>query len=202
MELHVISAPNQTINDLKKQWTRLYPWVETFHLRYKEKTKEEVWQMARLLLQETPVPAKSLVINGYADLAETLGAGGLHLPEKTPVSREIMERLKGKMRVGRSVHSVESALKAEREGMDYILVGHIFPSASKPGLSPLGTARLQEFVQACSIPVIAIGGIGPQNIDQIKPTGSGGVAVISSVTNHPYPEQVAKVMKRRWNLAT
>lgn len=202
MELHVISAPYQTINDLKKQWTRLYPWVETFHLRYKEKTTEEVWQMARLLLKETPIPAKSLVINGYADFAETLGVGGLHLPEKTPVSREIMVRLKGKMRVGRSVHSVESALKAEREGMDYVLVGHIFPSASKPGLSPLGTARLQEFVQACSIPVIAIGGIGPQNIDQIKPTGCQGVAVISSVTNHPYPEQVAKEMKRRWNFAT
>lgn len=158
--------------------------------------------MARLLLEETPIPAKSLVINGYADLAETLGVGGLHLPEKMPISRETLARLKGKMRVGRSVHSVEAAMKAEQEGMDYILVGHVFPSASKPGKSPLGTDRLREFAEVCSIPVIAIGGIGPQNADRIKLTGSRGVAVISAVSNHPYPEQVAEEMKRRWNLAT
>lgn len=158
--------------------------------------------MACSLLKETPIPAKSLVINGHADLAETLEAGGLHLPEKWPISREILARLKGKMRVGRSVHSVESAIEAEREGMDYVLVGHIFPSASKPGLSPLGVERLREFVKACSIPVIAIGGIGTQNVDKIKPTGSRGVAVISAVTNHSHPEQVAEEMKRRWNFAS
>ncbi len=202
MELHVISAPYQTINDLEKQWTRLYPWVEAFHLRYKEKTKEEVWQLARHLLRDTPIPAKSLVINSHADLAETLGAGGLHLPEKYPVSGKRLARLKKKMRVGRSVHSLESAIKAEREGMDYILVGHIFPSASKPGLTPLGADCLQEFVKVCSVPVIAIGGIEPQNLDRIKATGIQGVAVISAVTNHTHPEQVAIEMKRRWNFAT
>lgn len=198
MELHVISSPHQTLSDLKKQWTRLAPYVDAFHLRYKEKSEEEIWKMARQLLQETPVQAQSLIINRYVDVAVDLGAGGVHLPEKQVISREILQKLQQKMRVGRSVHSVKRAVEAEQEGMDYLIAGHIFPSASKPGLPPFGVDSLQQLVQACSLPVIAIGGIGPDNVKQIQQTGARGVAVISSVAHHPSPEEAAKEMKRRW----
>lgn len=198
MELHVISSPHQTLDNLIKQWTRLAPCADAFHLRYKEKSAEEIWNMARQLLQKTPIQTQSLIINRYVEVAEDLGAGGVHLPEKQMISQEILQRLQQKMRVGRSVHSVKRAIEAKKEGMDYLMVGHIFPSASKPGLPPFGLNRLRQLVQACSLPVIAIGGIGPENVNQIQPTGARGVAVISSLRDHPFPEEAAKLMKRRW----
>ncbi|WP_052186668.1 thiamine phosphate synthase [Thermoactinomyces sp. Gus2-1] len=81
MELHVISSPCQTLSGLIEQWTRLAPYADAFHLRYKEKSEGEILEMARLLLQETPIEAKSLIINRHAAVAEELGAGGLHLTE-------------------------------------------------------------------------------------------------------------------------
>jgi thiazole tautomerase (transcriptional regulator TenI) len=198
VKLHVISSPCQTLGDLIKQWTRLVPYADAFHLRYKEKSEGEILEMARLLLQETPIQAKSLIINRHAAVAEELGAGGLHLTEQQEISREMLQRMQQKMRVGRSVHSVRRAVEAKREGMDYLIAGHIFPSASKPGLPPFGVESLRRLVQACSLPVIAIGGIGPENVNQIRQTGAKGVAVISAVAHHPSPEEVAKEMKRRW----
>ena len=198
MELHVISSPCQTLSGLIEQWTRLAPYADAFHLRYKEKSEGEILEMARLLLQETPIEAKSLIINRHAAVAEELGAGGLHLTEHQVISREMLQRLQRKMRVGRSVHSVRRAVEANQEGMGYLMAGHIFPSASKPGLPPFGVESLRRLVQACSLPVIAIGGIGPDNVNQIRQTCAEVVAVISSVAHHPSPEEAAKEMKRRW----
>lgn len=202
MELHVISDRTQSPADLVRIWPSLCPWVDAFHLRLKDRSADSVRAIANHLLQQTDLPPSSIVINTHIDVALQLNCGGVHLSEKEEISPRTLCRLQRVMRVGRSVHSLEGAKRAETEGLDYIFVGHIFTSNSKPGLPPLGTEHLEEIVSRVNIPVIAVGGIGMDNLSRIRKAGCAGVAVITAVSQAPAPEKVAEEMKRRWNFAS
>src|SRR5699024_7880252 len=80
-----------------------------------------------------------------------------------------------------SVHSTSEALEKEEAGADFLIYGHVFSTASKPNVSPRGISALQTTVQSVSIPVIAIGGIKPTNIKQVKKSGAQGIAVLSGI---------------------
>ncbi|MFC7440588.1 thiamine phosphate synthase [Laceyella putida] len=193
LELHVLSSPKQTIQELARLWSRIAPEVDCFHLRYKHLSADELYRAAKVLLA-AGIPARSLIVNSSLAVAEALGLQGVHLPEQ----RAFPHAKPSGIRVGRSVHSLAAAQRAEQEGVDYLMVGHIFPSASKPGLPPLGVDRLREWTRRIQIPVIAIGGIGVHNVDRIKRAGCQGIAVISAVADHEQPEHVVKELKRRW----
>ncbi|KPC74953.1 hypothetical protein ADL26_10050 [Thermoactinomyces vulgaris] len=195
MELHVISSPKQTVQELARCWLRLVPEVDWFHLRYKQLSDDELMQRAKALLS-AGIPAKSLIVNSSVAVAEALGLGGIHLPERMP-----FPAMSPVMRVGKSVHSLAAAERAAAEGADYLMVGHIFPSASKPGLPPLGSDRLRVWVEQVQIPMIAVGGIDAGNVAEIKRAGCHGIAVISAVANHEQPERVARELRRRWENA-
>ncbi|WP_246026956.1 thiamine phosphate synthase [Laceyella sacchari] len=195
LELHVISSPKQTVQELARCWLRLVPEVDWFHLRYKQLSDDELMQRAKALLS-VGIPAKSLIVNSSVSVAEALGLGGIHLPERMP-----FPAMSPAMRVGRSVHSLAAAERAAAEGADYLMVGHIFPSASKPGLPPLGSDRLLVWVKQVKIPMIAVGGIDAGNVAEIKRAGCHGIAVISAVANHEQPERVARELRRRWENA-
>lgn len=194
LELHVLSNPKQSVQELAKLWIRIVPEVDCFHLRYKHLPVGELYQAARHLLS-VGIPAEALIVNSSVQIAETLGLRGVHLPERLAFPHP---RPRG-IRVGRSVHSLKGAERAVEEGADYLMLGHIFPSASKPGLPPLGMARLQDWTRRLELPVIAIGGINVHNVNLIKRAGCHGIAVISAVSDHERPEQVLQEMKRRWN---
>lgn len=195
MELHVISHEQQTVDELLRLWSSLVPWVDAFHLRLKNKSMNEILHIAKTILAHEAVPPSSLFINSYCSIAHTLGCGGVHLPEQQTDWKEWRERLPAQVRFGRSVHSLVSARKAEQEGMDYLMAGHIFSSASKPGLTPRGLYWLQEIVEAVNIPVIAVGGIGVEQVSSVMQTGCAGVAVISAIQQHHSPAAVARDMK-------
>jgi thiamine-phosphate pyrophosphorylase len=79
------------------------------------------------------------------------------------------------------VHSVEEAEAAARAGADYVTFGHVFQTESKPGLPPQGVVALRRVVAAAPVPVLAIGGITPDNAAPLLETGCAGVAVIRAV---------------------
>ncbi|WP_284724160.1 thiamine phosphate synthase [Laceyella tengchongensis] len=196
LELHVISSSKQTVQELARCWLRLVPEVDWFHLRYKQLSDDELMQRAKALLS-AGIPAKSLIVNSSVTVAEALGLGGIHLPERMPFPPAMSPAI----RVGKSVHSLAAAERAADEGADYLMVGHIFPSASKPGLPPLGSGQLRVWVEQVKIPMIAVGGIGTGNVAEIKRAGCHGIAVISAVVDHEQPERVARELRRRWENA-
>jgi thiamine-phosphate pyrophosphorylase len=89
--------------------------------------------------------------------------------------------------IGRSVHSVEEAVKAQDEGADYVQVGAIFPTRSHPGLSPAGPALLKSVAARVTIPILAVGGITAENVGQVMQAGARGGAVISAILDSPSP---------------
>ncbi|PTX64921.1 thiazole tautomerase (transcriptional regulator TenI) [Melghirimyces profundicolus] len=194
-ELHYVSAPHQTLDQLLWLCRRIGPWVDRIHLRKKEGSAEALFRWAKALLEEGRVKRGQLVINGSPEVARTLGCAGIHLPEREKPEAGIADR--GRLQVGCSVHSVESAVKKEREGADWLFFGHVFPSGSKPGLPPKGTARLREAAGAVRIPVLAIGGITGERVPLLSGTGCAGVAVISALSNARDPGAAARRLKEK-----
>ncbi len=126
-----------------------------------------------------------VVVNGPTSVALEAGASGVHLPESARLN---LSPLQGSLLVGRSVHSLESARKAAAEGVDYIILGTVFPSASHPGGVTVGTELVTEVTSAVDIPVIGIGGITAHNAADVVAAGAAGVAVIGAIigADNPY----------------
>ncbi|ANF97213.1 thiamine phosphate synthase [Paenibacillus bovis] len=88
---------------------------------------------------------------------------------------------KESFRLGRSVHTAAQAIQAEREGIDYVFYGHIYETASKPGVPARGVEQLRQICAVVDIPVIAIGGIQPHHAEELISTGAAGIAVMSGI---------------------
>jgi thiamine-phosphate pyrophosphorylase len=124
-----------------------------------------------------------LIINDHLDLALALDADGLHMgAEDGPLALARARLGAGKILGVSCYRSVETALDAEKSGVDYVAFGGFFPSTVKPGMTtrtPL--TLLQEAKQRLSVPVIAIGGITVDNAPQLITAGANGVAVITAL---------------------
>lgn len=126
--------------------------------------------------QKERSPAGLICINGRPALART-EAIGLHLP-----AAGVCCGREGIMLLGRSAHDSDEVRQAKVDGVDYLIVGTVFPTASKPGRAALGMDGLAELTAlAAPLPVFAIGGITPARVPLVQAAGAYGVAVCSAI---------------------
>jgi thiamine-phosphate pyrophosphorylase len=138
-----------------------------------------------------------LSVNDRVDVALAARADGVHLAAQSLPVQLAVELTKHKaVVVGRSVHSLEEAIQAARDGADYITFGHVFPTNTHPGLPPRGLAQLRQIVEAVEVPVLAIGGITTENLNDVLSTGCTGVAVISAILSTADPGDAAARLRR------
>jgi thiamine-phosphate pyrophosphorylase len=126
--------------------------------------------------QATPGRAL-LLVNGPLDAAVVAEADGVHLPE----SAGLVRRPREGFLVGRSVHSLEAARRAEAEGADYLVAGPVYETRSHPGREPAGLSLIEGITRRVRVPVLAIGGVNAGRVDEVVRAGASGVAVISAV---------------------
>ncbi len=176
--------------------------VGAVQLREKDLPPAELLPLARAVragLGDTP-----LLINGgsAADLAgclalaRTVGAAGVHLPGTVGAISAARATLGPGALIGRSVHSVAEARRAAAEGANYLILGTIFATASKPGREPAGLALVAEVVAATALPVIAIGGITEENVAATLRAGAWGVAVMSTILTAADPALAVARLRR------
>ena len=175
--------------------------ADVIQVREKKAPASETYRLVRQLQDRLSAQKLSagVFVNDRIDLAISADLAGVHLAAKSlPVraAAGLRSRAGWSGRIGCSVHSLEEAVEAERAGADYVTYGHIFASDSHPGLPPRGLGALRRAVQALSIPVIAIGGIGPDNAGAVLDTGCSGVAVIGAVLGADNPREAAGALKR------
>jgi thiamine-phosphate pyrophosphorylase len=157
-------------------------------LQYRNKTANPALQLiqGRALLAlcwEYQVP---LIINDHLDLALALDAHGLHLGAEDGLLAQARARLAAGKILGASCYrSIETALDAQQAGADYVAFGGFFISTIKPSTTRTPLALLHEAKQRLSVPVVAIGGITPDNAPQLVAAGADGVAVISALFGAP-----------------
>lgn len=121
------------------------------------------------------------VINDNVALAKEIDADGVHVGQSDMETGSVREFLGSGKIVGVSAQTVEQALLAQARGADYLGVGAVFPTGSKDDAEDVGIDTLKAICAAVNIPVIAIGGIGPQNVAKLNGCGISGIAVISAI---------------------
>lgn len=150
-------------------------------------------------VRETIGERALLVVNGQPDyspyLVRKIGADGVHLPENSPFSVEQARPANAGGLAGCSAHSVARARQAASEGADYLIAGTIFASQSHPDAAPAGLDFLREVCAAVAIPVLAIGGVTPENAGACLEAGAAGVAVLSPIMRAKNPESAAQAYR-------
>ena len=168
--------------------------VNVVQLREKDLPGGPLLEVAERLRRLTEGSAL-LFINERVDVAVACGADGVQLGEQgMPVGAA--RRVAGEnVLIGRSVHSVEGAVEAERAGADLLLLGSTFATDSHAGVKPSGPHLLSRIADRLSIPLLGIGGIGAANVGQVIDGGGSGAAVISAILGSGNPEGAAREMK-------
>ncbi|MFQ5508192.1 MAG: thiamine phosphate synthase [Leptospirillia bacterium] len=139
------------------------------------------------------------LVNDRADLALMCGADGVHLGQDDLTVATARRLIGPHAYIGVSTHNRQEAEQAERDGADYLGFGNVFGTATKAdALPPVGTGPLAEVCRAVSLPVYAIGGVGPGNLAQVAAAGAAGGAVISAVLGADDPGQAAAELLDCW----
>ena len=154
---------------------RIAPRATILQLRAPRLTARELEREATELVAAAPVP---VLISGRCDVAVATGAAGVNLPERD-VGIEFARGLIRRGLVGRSVHSLEAARRAQDEGADYVIYGPVWKSASHPDEEPAGIEALGRIASALRIPVLAIGGLTQSRVAEVHAAGASGYAAIS-----------------------
>ena len=120
-------------------------------------------------------------INDNVEIAIKCHADGIHVGQDDMEASQVRQRVGDDMIIGVSVHSVEEALEAVKNGADCLGVGAMSSTSTKTDVSVLPKETLCDICAAVDIPVVAIGGIGKSNISQLAGTGVDGVALVSAI---------------------
>jgi thiamine-phosphate pyrophosphorylase len=161
----------------------------------------ELLELARTIKRATRGKAM-IVVNDRADVAQVVEADGLHVPENGLPTRAARQLIGRYAVLGRSVHDVEAAREADRQGAEYVIAGTIYKSTSHPEGKPVGPSLIAEITKDSSFPVLAIGGITADKVSEVVKAGAAGVAVISAITGAEDPkaaaEELTAALKDAW----
>lgn len=165
--------------------------------------REKEWPSRRCLplLEDLRRRAKEagvlFVVNDRLDLTLAVDADGLHLGQDDLPASVARRLLPSSMFLGVSTHSLEQARQAEHDGADYVAVGSIFPTATKPEFQVVGRDLLRAVRPHVKAPLVAIGGISADKAAEVIEAGADGVAVISAVCGAPDPAEATRRLLER-----
>jgi len=182
------------------------PWLEAaeqailggadcLQLREKNLDGGELLGRARQLVSLCKRHHVLCLINDRPDIALLSGADGVHLGQEDLPARDARKLLGNSHLIGVSTHNLDQARQAVLDGADYIGVGPVFPSATKPRDILPGPAYAAQVAREISLPAIAIGGICAQNVDQVRAAGVRAIAVTAAVLDCEDPRAAAMELK-------
>lgn len=156
--------------------------VKAIQLREKDLDGKALFELAEKLARLCQNYRAELYINDRIDVALAVDAAGVQLGKNSIPIETARDLLGSKKSIGYSTHSLAEARAAERYGADFILFGPVYFTPSKFSYgAPQGLAPLREILESVALPVYAIGGINPVNLEEVKGTGVRGVALISAI---------------------
>jgi thiamine-phosphate pyrophosphorylase len=176
--------------------------AEFVQLRDKRASKRELLEKAKMLRELTWRYGVPFVVNDHPDIALAVDADGVHLGQDDlplSVARDVLgpDRI-----VGISTHSIEQARQAEKEGADYIGVGPVFPTGTKPGRTAVTTSYVRQAAKEIRIPFVAIGGITPANAGEVIAAGARRLCAVSTIVGSSDPEAACRKLLALLNRAS
>lgn len=144
------------------------------------------------LCQAYSVP---FIIDDNVDIAIQCGADGIHVGQHDMQAQDVRRLIGDTMILGISVQTAEQAVLAEKNGADYLGVGAVFPTSTKPDADAVSRDTLTAICKAVSIPVVAIGGIDAHNLMGLSGTGIDGVALVSAIFSSTEIKQACRNLR-------
>ena len=164
-------------------------------LREKEILSLDFYVLASEMKKITDRYGIPLIINDRIDIAMAVGAAGVHIGQKD-IPADIARKVIGKdMLLGVSAVSAAEAVNAAKAGADYLGVGAMFPTRTKPDAGFVSMEELGRIRKAVDIPIVVIGGISKENAMLFQPMGIDGLAVVSAVIAQPDIKKSAADLK-------
>ncbi|HXK61626.1 MAG TPA: thiamine phosphate synthase [Acidobacteriota bacterium] len=161
-----------------------------FQVRAKEASDRELHRQLLSIAQLCRDHNARFVVNDRVDHALFASASGVHLGQDDLPVAAARQLLGGEAIIGLSTHSEEQFLQALDQDIDYVALGPIFESGTKPGQNkPVGCRLLARLAAMTTLPVVAIGGITLKNVSEVWKAGATSAAVISDIVNSPSPAQ-------------
>lgn len=172
--------------------------TDIIQLRAKDWCVNAIAAVARRVLPITRAAGVPLIINDSVAVAREVGADGIHLGQEDlrtmPVARA-RAQLGSAAIVGISTHSLAQAKATERLAPDYIGIGPVFATGTKPTAKPIGLATLNNVTGLVPLPAFAIGGITLENVAEVVNSGARRIAVVSAVLCAPDVTAAAREFK-------
>ena len=166
-------------------------------LREKHLSDEEFLEEAKKVKAITERFGVPLIINDNVEVAIRSGADGVHVGQSDMEAGNVRALIGEDKILGVTAKTVEQAKLAESRGADYLGVGTVFPTSTKPDALGITMDTLKEICHAVSIPAVAIGGITKDNIWMFEGTGAAGVALVSAIFGQKDIREATKDMKER-----
>jgi len=172
--------------------------VRIIQLRAKDAPGGETLKAARVVAALARGRGALFIVNDRVDVALISGAGGVHLGLGDIPVEEARKLLGPGAVIGASTHDAAEAVRADRAGADYLSFGPIFPTSTKADAhSPRGIEALKEVRRATARPIVAIGGITPENAGEVLAAGADAVAMISALFGSGRPGGLAASIVER-----
>jgi thiamine-phosphate pyrophosphorylase len=170
--------------------------ADVIQLRDKKLEGRALMEQARAIRKITADAGRLFIVNDRVDIALASGADGVHLGQEDMPLEDARSLSHGGFLIGVTVHDEGEAVEAERGGADYVGLSPIFATGSKSDAGKAcGLGMLRAVKRAVSIPVVAIGGIGPSNAKDVLEAGADGLAVISAVVGQRDVAAAARSLK-------
>ena len=153
--------------------------VDLVQIRERDLSDRDFSDLVRRAVEQTQGSGTRIIVNDRMDIALSCGAAGVHLRGDSVATKRIRVHTPADWIVGRSVHSLAEAKDVVSEAeLDYVFLGSVFETLSKPGKQPLGVGILRDVAAALPVPVLGIGGITLERVELVATAGAGGLAAI------------------------
>jgi thiamine-phosphate pyrophosphorylase len=159
--------------------------VDLIQLRAKKLPLAAIARLGREMRALIPSSGPLFILNDHPGLVPEIGADGIHVGQDDLSVAETRARAGPGVLVGKSTHSLEQALAAEKEGADYIGVGPIYATLTKPDYAPVGPALISRVRAAVSLPQFCIGGINEATLPEVLAAGAQRIVVVSALLQSP-----------------
>jgi len=173
--------------------------VSAVQVRAKDASDRERLALVRAVQEVLVGTGVALFVDDAVDIALLAGVDGVHLGQSDLPADEVRRLVGPDVLLGLSVSSPAEVRAAPVDALDYVGVGPVWATATKPlAAAPLGPAGLAEVVAGAALPSVAIGGIHRDNLDTLRHSGIAGFCVVSEICAAADPERAARDLLRTW----
>lgn len=171
--------------------------VDIIQLREKNRPAKEIIQLGLRIRELASNFGALFIVNDRVDIAKIVNADGVHLGQDDISFQNAREILGEKYIIGISTHCPDDAIRAMQDGADYVGVGPVFKTPTKPGRIPVGLEYVRWAKENITIPFFAIGSIEPDNIDEVISAGAKRIAIVRAIMNSDTPEKNIEIFKSK-----